>query len=160
MNHQTILYVEDQENDVIFMRHAWTKAGLLNPLHVVTDGEQALEYLAGEGKYANRVEHPCPGLVLLDLMLPKLHGLDVLKWIRLQSSTLLLPVIVFSSSSKPQDVCRAYELHVNAYLTKPARLEELVQMIASLKDFWLRCVEPPPDCAEVRAGLARGLEAK
>ena len=150
MNNQLILYVEDEENDVIFMRSAWKKVGLLNPLHVVTDGEQAVAYLSGEGKYANRDEHPLPCLVLLDLKLPKLHGLEVLKWIRKQPSIHLLPVIVLSSSNTRKDVCTAYELHVNAYLTKPARTQDLVQMIASLKDFWLERVETPSKCAEIQ----------
>lgn len=148
MNTQPILYVEDEENDVLFMRHAWEEAGLLNPLHVVTDGEQAVEYLAGVGKYADRAAHPLPCLVLLDLTLPKLHGLEVLKWIREQPAIHLLPVLVLSSSNRPEDIYAAYELHVNAYLMKPARTEDLLQMITGLKDFWLRSVEMPGDNAE------------
>jgi DNA-binding response OmpR family regulator len=125
------------------------KAGLLNPLHIVTDGEQALEYLSGRGAFANRHEHPMPALVLLDLKLPKLSGLDVLKWIREQRSSHTLPVIVFSSSNNPQDVCRAYELRANAYLVKPANVQGLIELVASLKDFWLGRVEISPAFAEL-----------
>jgi CheY-like chemotaxis protein len=150
MNTNAILYVEDEENDVLFMRLAWKKAGLLNPLHVVIDGEQALEYLSGDGRFADRHAHPWPSVILLDLKLPKLHGLDVLNWIREHPSIRLLPVIVLSSSNEPHDVCTAYEKHVNAYLTKPTNLEDLVQMIASLRDFWLKRVETPPQWAEFR----------
>jgi CheY-like chemotaxis protein len=144
MNTRAILYVEDEENDVIFMRHAWKKAGVPNLLHVVEDGEQAVAYLAGEGKYASRDEYPLPCLVLLDLKLPKVSGLEVLKWIRQQPAIHLLPVIVFSSSNKPEDVRTAYELHANAYLVKPAHANGLVQLVACLKDFWLGRVESPP----------------
>jgi CheY-like chemotaxis protein len=150
VNNQPILYVEDEENDVIFLRHAWKKAGLLNPLHVVTDGEQAMHYLSGEGKYANRDEHPTPCLVLLDLKLPKVSGLEVLKWIRQQPAIHLMPVIVLSSSDKPQDVFTAYKLHANAYLGKPAHTDGLVEMVASLKDFWFGRVENPPEWLEIK----------
>ena len=151
MTNQAVLYIEDEENDVIFMRHAWTNAGARNPLHVVTDGEQALQYLSGEGKYANRDEHPMPGLILLDLKLPKLSGLNVLKWIRQQPEIHLLPVVVLSSSNSPQDVCDAYELRANAFLVKPPHAKALSETVASLKEFWLTQVEMPPACLEIHS---------
>ena len=83
-----VLYVEDDDNDVLLMRRAWTKVNVSNPLQVVTDGQEALEYLSGEGLYANRVDHPMPCLVLLDLKLPKVLGLEVLR--RIRSETALL----------------------------------------------------------------------
>jgi CheY-like chemotaxis protein len=144
MNNQPILYAEDEENDVFLMRHAWKSVGVLNPLKVVTDGEQAVQYLSGEGMYADRDEYPLPCLILLDLKLPRLHGLDVLKWIRQQPALHLLPVIVFSSSNNPQDVCRAYELRANAYLVKPSHTEGLVELVASLRGFWLGRNQLPP----------------
>jgi CheY-like chemotaxis protein len=159
MNHTAILYAEDETSDVLFMRHAWTKAGLSNPLHVVEDGEQAVAYLAGQGKYADREQYPLPSLVLLDLKMPKLHGLDVLRWIREQPAIRLLPVMVLSSSNKPQDVCAAYEQHVNAYLMKPLGLQDLVQMVAHLRDFWLRHVELPPQCPDLAAGFRKARES-
>ena len=143
MNNKPVLYVEDEANDVFFMQHAWSKASMPNRLLVVTDGEQAVQYLSGEGKYANRHEHPMPGLVLLDLKLPKLPGLDVLKWLRQQPATRVLPVMVLSSSNNPADVSAAYELRANAYLVKPSQAEGLVGLIGSLKDFWLARVEAP-----------------
>jgi CheY-like chemotaxis protein len=145
MNQRPILYVEDEENDVLFMRSAWKKAGLLNPLKVVMDGEQAMEYLSGRGQFANRDEFPMPTLVLLDLKLPKVCGLEVLKWIREQPAIHSLPVIVLSSSNKPQDVGTAYQLRVNAYLVKPSHTQGLIEMVAGLKDFWLGRVENPPE---------------
>ena len=155
MNTQAVLYVEDEENDVIFMRNAWKKVGLRNPLHVVTDGEQAVQYLSGEDKYAHRDTHPMPCLVLLDLKLPKLSGLEVLKWIRQQPALHPLPVMVLSSSNKPQDVCSAYELHANAYLVKPAQTDGLLKMVGSLRDFWFAQVEGPPQLECDSATLQR-----
>ena len=134
---EIILYVEDDENDVIFMRQAWKKTGVLNPLKVVTDGEQAMKYLSGEGQYANRQEFPVPMLVLLDLKLPKVGGLDVLKWIRAQSAIHTLPVIVLSSSHRPEDLRAAYARGANSYLVKPPTADGLAEMVASVKDYWL-----------------------
>ena len=144
MNTQTILYVEDEENDVFLMQYAWTKAGLLNSLQVVTDGPQALAYLSGEGKYANRDEYPLPVLVLLDWKLPKLGGFEVLKWIREQPSIQTLPVIILSSSNQPADIRRAYARGANSYMTKPHHAEGLVELIASMKDYWLARTQLPP----------------
>ena len=144
MNTQTILYVEDDENDVFLMDHAWKKAGVLNPLKTVSDGEQAVQYLSGKGKYANRDEYPLPMLVMLDLKLPKLHGLDVLKWIREQPAIQILPVIILSSSSQPQDIRTAYARGANSYLIKPPHVDGLMELVASLKDYWLDRNEMPP----------------
>ena len=144
MNTRTILYVEDEENDVFLMQHAWKSAGVLNPLKVVTDGEQAVQYLSGEGKYANRSEHPLPCLVLLDLKLPKMGGLDVLKWIRTQPAIHLLPVIILSSSNRPEDLRTAYARGANSYLVKSPTTDGLVKMVASVKDFWLNHNQLPP----------------
>ena len=143
MNTRAVLYVEDEESDVIFMRNAWKKMGLLNPLHVVTDGEKAVQYLSVEKKYANRDTHPMPCLVLLDLKLPKVSGLEVLEWIRQQPAIHQLPVVILSSSNKPEDVSAAYALRVNAYLVKPSQTDGLLKMVASLRDFWFAQVEGP-----------------
>ena len=135
--HPTVLYVEDDPNDVLLMRHAWTKVSTPNPLQVVSDGEEALRYLSGEGRYANRIEHPIPVLVLLDLKMPKVSGLDVLRWIRSQPRLRVLPVIVFSSSNSPLDINAAHALRIQAYLVKPGRLDEWVGLVNSLVEDWL-----------------------
>lgn len=150
MNCGTILYVEDEENDVMFMRHAWKKAGLLNPLQVVTDGEQAMHHLAGEGKYANREEYPMPFLVLLDLKLPKVSGLELIKWIREQPAIHTLQVVILTSSNQPVDIHAAHALRANAYLIKPPDAEGLAQMAASLKDFWMSRAQTPPECLQFK----------
>lgn len=144
MNHQAILYVEDDENDVFLMEHAWRQTGVLNPLKTVNDGEQAVQYLSGEGKYANRDEYPLPMLVLLDLKLPKMGGLAVLKWIRAQPAIETLPVIILSSSSRAEDSRTAYACGANSYLTKPSHTEGLMEMVADLKDHWLCRNQPLP----------------
>jgi CheY-like chemotaxis protein len=150
MNCGTILYVEDEENDVMFMRHAWKKAGLLNPLQVVTDGEQAMHYLASEGKYANRGEYPMPFLVLLDLKLPKVSGLELIKWIREQPAIHTLQVVVLTSSNQPMDIHAAHALRANAYLVKPPDAEGLTQMVASLQAFWMSQAQTPPECLQFK----------
>src|SRR5262249_7672623 len=104
------------------------------PIHVVRDGQEALNYLSGEGQYANRVTYPMPNLVLLDLKLPKVTGLDVLKWIREQPGALgTLPVIVLSSSNMPQDVARAHALGIDRYWTKSPEIDALNGLIEAVR---------------------------
>ena len=132
-----VLYAEDDENDVFFMQRAFKQAGIVNPLRIVTNGQRAVEYLAGTGPYANRELHPMPGLVLLDLSMPGKSGHDVLKWIRSEPSTSTLPVIVLTSSNQESDIDRAYQMGVNGYLIKPGKPNELVSMVKGIKDHWL-----------------------
>ena len=133
---KTILLVEDEEDDVFFLQQAFRKAGILNPMHVASDGPQAIDYFKGAGKFANRTEFPPPGLVLLDLKLPYVMGLDVLKWVR-QQPELPVVVIILSSSSELTDIKTAYRLGANAYLVKPPDVSKLVEVAKSIKDFWL-----------------------
>jgi len=133
---QPILLVEDQPNDAFFFRHAMEKEGLANPLRVAGDGQEAIDYLQGKGKFANREEFPLPGLVVLDLKLPRVMGLDVLKWIRQQPEPGPV-VVVLSSSDEKNDISSAYDLGANAYLVKTTVLARLEEMVRSIKDFWL-----------------------
>ena len=137
MNSTVILYVEDEEADVILLQHVLTKAGIDNPLQTVKDGKAAKDYLAGDGPFADRKLHPLPGLVLLDLNLPYWSGFEVLEWIRQQPQLRRLPVVIFSSSSRPDDIARAYDVGANAYLVKPNALADLASMVTALRDFWL-----------------------
>ena len=132
----TILLVEDDENDVFFFQRALNKAGITNPLQVARDGQEAVDYLRGSGKFAERAKFPLPGLILLDLKLPFLMGLDVLKWIR-QQSDLSPIVVILSSSRQDDDVEAAYRLGANAYLVKPADVSKLEGMARAINDFWL-----------------------
>ena len=138
----TILLVEDDENDVFFFQRALNKAGMTNPLQVARDGQEAIDYLRGGGKFAERANFPLPGLILLDLKLPFVMGLDVLKWIR-QQSDLSPVVVILSSSQQDDDVEAAYRLGANAYLVKPADVGKLEGMARAINDFWLMLNTPP-----------------
>ena len=139
----TILLVEDEENDVFFMQQAMKTAGVLNPIRVASDGRQAIDYFKGTGKFVNREEFPLPYLVLLDLKLPHMMGLDVLKWIR-QESEVSAIVVVLTSSKEEADIATAYRLGANGYLVKPPDVNQLTDMAKSIKDFWLTQNTSPP----------------
>ncbi len=140
---QPILLVEDDENDVFFFQHAMRKAGMSHSLQIARDGQEAINYLHGVGKFARRAEFPLPGLILLDLKLPFVMGLDVLRWIRQQPG--LSPIVVILSSSEQEaDIAQAYSLGANAYLVKPAQTSELVDLVKAVNEFWLKQNTPPP----------------
>ena len=147
ITHPSVLYVEDDPNDVVLMRHAWTKVGGRNPLQVAIDGDAALRYLSGVGPYANRVAHPMPILVLTDVKLLTLSGIDVLTWIRAEPVIHTLPVVILSSSTHARDVQTAYALGVNGYLEKPPTFDGWRKLVASVNEFWLTGAEAPPERA-------------
>src|SRR4051794_24168262 len=111
-----ILLAEDDEDHVLLVRRAFNQARILNPLHVVRDGEQAIAYFKGVGIYANRDEYPLPGLFLLDLKMPRTSGFEVLDWVRSQPSLKALRVIVLTTSADMKDVNRAYQLGATSFL--------------------------------------------
>jgi CheY-like chemotaxis protein len=137
-----ILQVEDDPNDVFLLQHAMKKAGVANPIQVVTDGQEAIDYLKGAGRFANRKEFPLPCLVLLDLKLPYVMGLEVLKWIRQQPGVALV-VILLTASGEEADIASAYCLGANGFLVKPSEANKLVDMAKAIKDFWLTHNTPP-----------------
>ena len=143
----TILLVEDDANDVFFMQRAMKLAGVVHPVHVVSDGQQAVHYLAGTGGHADRAKFPLPCLVLLDLKLPLIMGLDVLKWIRAQPELKHIIVLVFTSSRLAPDISKAYFLGANSYLVKPSSAEELPEMVRMIKRYWLEMSQVPRDPA-------------
>src|SRR5215467_11814013 len=127
-----VLYVEDDDNDVLLMRRAWAWVAVENPLQVVTDGEKALRYLSGDGPYANQVDYPMPCLVLLDLKMPKVTGLDVLRWIRSQPA-----FRIFESSSTPPrsyhwTSMRPMRCGSKRIFVKPESYDEWVAMVDNL----------------------------
>jgi CheY-like chemotaxis protein len=134
---RTVLYAEDEENDVFLMQHAFSEADVSHELKVVRDGDEAIEYLRGAGDYADRQQYPLPCLLLLDLRLPKKTGMEVLKWIRNETSVSTLPVIVLTSHSQDADVHRAYVQGANAFLVKPSSPAELTKMVKTIDNFWL-----------------------
>lgn len=151
-----ILLVEDEENDAFFMQHAMKKAGILNPIRVASDGQQAIDYFKSALKVGSNGAFPLPGLVLLDLKLPYVMGLDVLKWIR-QQPELAPIVLVLSASSDDADIATAYHLGANAYFVKPSDARKLDDMVKSIKDFWLTYNTSPsqPNLERVVTGLAQ-----
>lgn len=145
MTTETILLVEDDENDAFFLERAIRKIGMLNPVQNARDGQEAINYLRGIGKFSRRAEFPLPGLILLDLKLPFVMGLDVLKWIR-QNPELSSIVIILSSSADEADIASAYRLGANAYLVKPSEVGKLEVMVSAINNFWLLQNTAPPNC--------------
>ncbi len=123
----TILLVEDSEDDVFFMRHAFQKAKVTFPLQVVSDGQAALDYLAGIGPYIDRGQYPVPSLIFLDLKMPYVNGFEVLAWLQGQPTSAEIQVVVLTSSPEERDRQQAKELGARAYLVKPATEEMILQ---------------------------------
>lgn len=144
----TILLIEDSPDDVFFMKRAFRLAGVHSNLQVVDDGEKALEYLSGNGAFVERAQYPLPGLVLLDLRLPRVPGFEVLKWIRENSTFQCVPVVVLTSSKEDRDMQRAYALGANSFLVKPSDANELAEMVRTLCNYWFRFNAIPSPCAE------------
>jgi CheY-like chemotaxis protein len=138
-----ILLVEDDPNDAVLLERAFRRAGLLYPLNVVTDGDQAVDFLQGAGKFKDRIKYPLPDLMLLDLKLPRRSGHEVLKWLRSRPGLRRLPVIVLTSSSEPTDIVAAYDEGTNSYLVKPSNVDLLSQMVLVLEKYWLSLNEGP-----------------
>ena len=133
----TILLVEDNPDDVFFMRRACKSVVLQNPLHVVEDGNKAIDYLSGAGDFADRTAFPLPCVMLLDLKLPGKSGLDVLGWIQERPEFTTSVVIVLTTSREPRDIQEAYRLGANAYLVKPTSPAQLAEIVSSIKSFWV-----------------------
>lgn len=132
-----ILLIEDDQNDIFLIKRAFQKNKILNPIYVVEDGEEAILYLEGKGKYAEREKYPLPFLILLDLKLPKKSGFEVLEWIKSKEKLKRIPVVVLTSSAESPDINKAYDLGANSYLVKPVSFENLMDMTKTLKLYWL-----------------------
>ena len=141
----TILYVEDDSNDILLFQHAFQKAGngISYRLHVLGDSEEAIAYLNGNGKFANRQLFPLPELALIDLKMPRLNGFELLAWIRRQPTFRRLPVIILSSSNHLADITRAYDTGANSYLVKPIDFSALIELARSLQQYWLKLNHAP-----------------
>jgi DNA-binding response OmpR family regulator len=142
-----ILLAEDLESDALLMQRAFNKAQILNPLQVVSTGNQVISYLKAHGPHG---EVPLPGLLLLNLTLPDLDGFGVLKWLQAEPTLMGLPVVVVSSSGSPADLARAYTLGANGYMLKPCRFDALVSVTQALYGFWFGASQPE---SITRAGL-------
>jgi len=138
-----ILLAEDREDDIVLIRRAFRQASLSNPLYVVRDGEETIDYLKGEGKFSNREEYPLPDLLLLDLKMPRIDGFEVLKWIRQQAGLERLRVIVLTSSERMADVNSAYQLGANSFLVKPLDFDHFVETSRTFSRYWLTLDKKP-----------------
>jgi CheY-like chemotaxis protein len=133
-----VLLVEDDPGDVLMTREAFEHYKIRNVLHVVTDGEQALQFLRRTGDYADA---PRPGLILLDLNLPRLDGLEVLAELKADPVLKVIPVVILTTSQAQQDVLRSYALHANAYVSKPVDFERFIEVIRQIDNFFITVVK-------------------
>lgn len=135
-----ILLVEDNQPDVELTQEALTENKVRNNLHVVTDGEDAMEFLHRRGRYA---DSPRPDLILLDLNLPRKDGREVLAEVKADASLKTIPVVILTTSQAEEDILKSYQLQANCYITKPVQLSEFIKVVQSIDHFWLSIVELP-----------------
>jgi CheY-like chemotaxis protein len=144
MNQKTIMLVEDNPDDEELTLRALRQAKIANEVIVARDGSEALEYLFATGRYAGRPRDELPAVVLLDLKLPKLSGIDVLRRLRADPVTKLVPVVVLTSSSEDEDMLRSYASGANSYVRKPVDFAAFASAVAQLGIYWMLLNEPPP----------------
>jgi CheY-like chemotaxis protein len=135
-----VLLVEDDEGDVLMTREAFEFHRMRNTLHVVTDGEQALQFVRRAGPFADA---PRPGLILLDVNLPRVGGLEVLAELKQDPELVVIPVVMLTTSQAEEDILRSYKLHANAYVSKPVDFEHFIEAIRQIDDFFLTLVQLP-----------------
>ena len=131
-----VLLAEDNEDDAHLVQLAMTRASIDQPLQVVADGVEAIEYFCGRGRYADRQKFPFPRILITDLKMPRMNGFEVLEWLGHHPECSVIPTIVFSASAQEADVDRAYRLGACAYFRKPATLGELIQLLTVIFQFW------------------------
>jgi two-component system response regulator len=144
MSAKPILLVEDNPDDEALTIRAFRKNNVSNRVIVARDGAEALDYLFGTGPYAGRPDHDSPQVVLLDLKLPKVDGLEVLRRVRAEERTRLLPVVILTSSKEERDLIEGYRLGCNSYVRKPVNFDEFVEAARQLGLYWLLLNEAPP----------------
>ncbi|MGB6947358.1 MAG: response regulator [Bryobacteraceae bacterium] len=148
MSSKTILLIEDNPSDIALTKRALEKARIANQLVIAEDGQEALDYLLGTGAHAGRDPTDQPMLTLLDLKLPKIPGLEVLKRLRSDPRTRRIPVVVLTSSNEEQDVAGSYDLGINSYIRKPVDFSQFAHAVEQLGLYWLVLNEPPPPLEE------------
>ena len=135
-----VLLIEDDQGDVLMTREAFEHYKIRNQLHVVSDGEQAVQFLRNEGPYADA---PRPDLILLDLNLPRVDGRQVLLEVKSDPALRMIPVVVLTTSEAEEDILRSYELHANAYVTKPVDFDRFIEVIRKIDEFFVTVVKLP-----------------
>jgi len=142
--HNIILLVEDNPNDELLTLRAFKKNNIMNEIVVARDGQEALDYLFCEGDFSGRDKNICPQVILLDINLPKLDGLEVLRQLRAYEHTSLIPVVVMTTSDEQQDLITSYQLGANSYIRKPIEFDNFMDAVRQLGMYWLVLNEPPP----------------
>jgi len=144
MKNKIILLVEDNPSDIGLTQRAFVKSNIANELVITEDGQEALDYLFGGGQYTGRDVNELPALVLLDLKLPRVAGIDVLRQIRADERTSRVPVVILTTSQEEQDISQSYDLRANSYIRKPVDFTKFVEAIQHMGLYWLILNEPPP----------------
>jgi two-component system, response regulator len=144
MKSKTILLIEDNPSDIELTKRALTRGRILNEVLVIENGKEALDYFTGQGTYAGRNIYDLPALVLLDLNLPVVGGLEILKEVRSMKHSSRLPVVILTSSLEDDDVAKSYDLRVNSYIRKPVDVDEFMEAVKNLGLYWLVLNEFPP----------------
>ena len=160
MNRETILLVEDDADEIHLMKRALAKAGLNNPLQVISHGGDVIPYFEGKGAFADRGAFPLPGLVFLDLRLPGISGLYLLAWIKGNPDHRHIPVVLFTSSDDPEDLRRAYQFGANSYLIKPMEFDDFVDMIKVTGTYWINLNSTPTTVRRRRPSAASRAAAR
>jgi CheY-like chemotaxis protein len=143
----TILVADDDQEDCLLIRDAWRESRLANPLRLVHDGQELLAYLRHEGKYKEPGAAPRPGLILLDLNMPRMDGREALAVMKADPDLRQIPVVILTASQTEEDIFRSYDLGVNSYVTKPVSFAALVEIVKELGRYWFQLVELPSGCA-------------
>lgn len=138
-----ILMAEDDEDDRLLTQDAFMESKLANPLIIVNDGEELLDYLYHRGRYASEEEFPLPGLILLDLNMPKKDGREVLEEIKSDANLKRIPIVVLTTSTEEEDILRSYSLGVSSFIPKPVTFEQLVEVIQCIGQYWFEIVVMP-----------------
>lgn len=139
----TILMADDDEDDRLLAKEAMAESRVLNSLQFVEDGVELIAYLRGEGKYSDRSQYPMPGLILLDLNMPKKDGREALRDIKADSELRRIPVVILTTSKAEEDMLRGYDLGAASYITKPVTFDALVDLMGALGRYWVEIVELP-----------------
>jgi CheY-like chemotaxis protein len=140
---QPILLVEDEPSDAALLLRSFEKAEVLNPIIHLNHGDDALQYLAGKGKYVDRDRHPLPALILLDLKLPGMTGIQLLQWRRIEGEIRRIPVVVLTTDDDPATVNAAYDLGANSFLVKPGDAASVYSMVKAIQRYWIALNKTP-----------------
>ena len=143
-SHMVVLMADDDADDRLLVKDAWEESHLLNELRFVEDGEQLLDYLNQRGPYTAPVEAPRPGLILLDLNMPRKDGREALAAIKANPELRSIPILILTTSQAEEDILRVYDLGASSFITKPVTLDSLVNMMKTLSHYWFEIVQLPP----------------